>query len=46
MRMRWSMTLALAAILAVALLVSSVAAADTGNGAISGKHYNLNLIGV
>ena len=46
MRMTWSMTLAIAAIMAVALLVSSVAAADTGNGAISGKHYNLNLIGV
>ncbi|MDD1706154.1 MAG: hypothetical protein LUQ12_03850 [Methanoregulaceae archaeon] len=40
------MTLAFAAILAAALLVSSAAAVETGNGAISGKHYNLNLIGM
>jgi hypothetical protein len=34
-------------LLATAFVVPSVAAAagqDTGNGAISGKHYNLNLI--
>jgi hypothetical protein len=46
MRMRWSVTLAIAAVLAAAFLVSSVAAVETGNGAISGKHYNLNLIGM
>ena len=46
MKTRWSMTIALAAVLAAAFLVSSVAAVDTGNGAISGKHYNLNLIGM
>ncbi|MDD1660087.1 MAG: hypothetical protein LUQ62_02655 [Methanomicrobiales archaeon] len=40
------MGIALATVLVAALLVSGVAAVGTGNGAISGKHYNLNLIGV
>lgn len=42
--MRLSIPIGVAATLVAALLVSGVAA--TGNGAISGPHYNLNLIGV
>ncbi len=42
--MRLSVPIAVAVILVSALLVSSVAA--TGNGAMSGPHFNLNLIGV
>lgn len=47
-RKRLTLVISLAVFMAAALLVSSVAAigTDTGNGAISGPHFNLNLIGV
>lgn len=43
--MRMSVALGVAAMLVAALVVSGVAAA-TDNGAMSGPHFNLNLIGV
>ena len=42
--MRLSIAIGVATMLVASLLVSGVAA--TGNGAISGPHFNLNLIGV
>ena len=47
-RMKSSLAIAATMLLTIALGVSGVAAgvAETGNGAPSGAHYNLNLIGV